>query len=84
MKEIFKKWWFLVLIILVFIFVFIFFFPKYGGEGGSCYGCDNTECECFGFQKYGGSFSGWISTCYGIPYDCKTDVFDPLSYNFTD
>ena len=80
MKEIFKKWWVWVLIILV----FIFFFPKYSGGGGSCYGCDNTECECFGFQKNWVAIGPWRSTCYGIPYDCKTDVFDPLPYNFTD
>ena len=40
---------------------------------------EETECKCFGFQKFQKNWAAvgpWGSTCYGIPYDCKTYVFD--------
>ena len=64
------------ILIIVIVILIIFFFPKPNGGGGSCLGCENTECKCFGFQKDKVFIGPWSSTCYGIPYDCETYVYD--------
>jgi len=62
------------IIIIIIIGLIIFFFPKPNGGGGSCLGCENTECKCLGFQKNQIAIGPWQSTCYGIPYNCKTYI----------
>ena len=68
----------LTLFIIIIVLGLIFFFPKPSGGGGSCLGCENTECKCFGFQKNWVAKGPWRSTCYGIPYGCETYIFGYL------
>ncbi len=67
-----------IIIIVLVVGLIIFFFPKPNGEGGSCVGCKNIECKCFGFQKNMVAIGVWRSICYGIPYGCKTHMIKPL------
>lgn len=61
-------------ILAAIIGLIVFFFPKSAGGGGSCLGCGNTECECFGFQKTSVAFGPWKSFCFGIPHSCESYV----------
>jgi hypothetical protein len=61
----------LFIIVALIVFLTFFFFPKPNGEGGSCSGCLNIECKCFGFERKETYIGPWHSTCYGIPYGCE-------------
>jgi photosystem II stability/assembly factor-like uncharacterized protein len=50
----------------------VFFYPKSNGGGGTCIGCENTTCKCFGFERTFTYIGPWNSTCYGIPHSCST------------
>ncbi len=66
----------ILIITIIVLGLIIFFFPKPSGEGGSCAGCENIECKCFGFQKNWVAIGPWRSTCYGIPYNCERYIIE--------
>lgn len=66
------------IIISIFIIGMVaFFFPKDGGSGGTCAGCEIRSCQCMGIARHSQAVGPVEVTCYGIPHSCTTGEVTP-------
>jgi hypothetical protein len=68
LKEIFKKYWYLIIILIVLVYVL---YPKYSGESSVCMG--NIECNCIGYSytTWSGPDAAQIQHCIGMVTSCN-------------